>query len=415
MQQPLKGKEWLKVCLYRRLLGPAKSKTTIAGYKRHARGLRNCLREHFIDYSLLTAVVRLDGRTIDIQRYLAIARSKGREGLLFYCQERPNVVPLLGLLLPYCWGRRDLFSRAMWVQDENGQAGLVAVRGRGRFSGLPDKRTWRWLMACPISVIRGLLLHRIPDGQTLKVFARAVQQARAQAPVAVAAQSCLARSLGSMSLYGEMAVAGNDDVYYRLFLLFLRQSSQVWAEQGHAALRQWLVNEGRRRLVAYAEYISAEGAALGYPADGTTWQSFHARVEQWHVEGLRQARQQQQLARPSLSWTSLIEEMVIGDYLFTALCSSEALWQEGDELSHCVGWNGYDQLCAQGCYRVFSVQDEAGNRSTLGLSVDVERSSVAVNQHYTHHNQAVPEAAAKAGELLARAYAEALAGDVPAT
>ena len=67
-----------------------------------------------------------------------------------------------------------------------------------------------------------------------------------------------------------------------------------------------------------------------------------------------------------LVWESALDTCELGDYQIVPLTSSWALRQEGRAMRHCVG--GYDEMCAQGRTRVFSIRDLMGNRvATMSL------------------------------------------------
>lgn len=67
-----------------------------------------------------------------------------------------------------------------------------------------------------------------------------------------------------------------------------------------------------------------------------------------------------------LVWDSALEACELGDYQVIPLTSSWALRQEGRAMLHCVG--GYDEMCANGRARVFSIRDLMGNRvATMSL------------------------------------------------
>lgn len=67
-----------------------------------------------------------------------------------------------------------------------------------------------------------------------------------------------------------------------------------------------------------------------------------------------------------LVWDSALEAYELGDYQVNPLTNSRALRQEGRAMLHCVG--GYDEMCAKGRARVFSIRDLMGNRvATMSL------------------------------------------------
>ena len=59
-----------------------------------------------------------------------------------------------------------------------------------------------------------------------------------------------------------------------------------------------------------------------------------------------------------LRWGSIIPETVIDGVICTPLTDSQALAEEGYEMSHCVG--SYARLCHNGIYRVFALKEPDG-------------------------------------------------------
>ncbi len=67
-----------------------------------------------------------------------------------------------------------------------------------------------------------------------------------------------------------------------------------------------------------------------------------------------------------LIWDSALATFEVGGYQVVPLTSSWALRQEGCGMQHCVG--GYDEMCAKGRARVFSIRDLLGHRvATVAL------------------------------------------------
>lgn len=67
-----------------------------------------------------------------------------------------------------------------------------------------------------------------------------------------------------------------------------------------------------------------------------------------------------------LVWDSALETFEVGGYQIIPLTSSRALHQEGRMMENCVG--GYDERCAKGLARVFSIRDQRGDRvATVAL------------------------------------------------
>jgi hypothetical protein len=68
----------------------------------------------------------------------------------------------------------------------------------------------------------------------------------------------------------------------------------------------------------------------------------------------------------ALVWESALGDHELGGYQIIPLTNSRALRQEGRAMHHCVG--GYDERCAHGRARVFSIRDLMGKRlATMSL------------------------------------------------
>lgn len=409
VEQPVKSKTWLVQLLERRLLRPAPGQQP-ADYRKLSRGLRNCFRESFVDQEVLSALVRLDGRSVQTTRYLTVAKSTGCAGLLRHARERPNAVPLLGLFKEAAWNRQDIFSRSLWLNRElkDALAKLTNPEATSlrEFTGAPDAATHRWLLSVSLPVARALMWHRLPRPTALAELARAVQQAKADRRVPVVAVVHLARTLSEGWLDG--GVPGGEDGWdafkreghFRLYLLFLRECADRWVQLGHKGLCRWLKVEGREQLNSCYDYLHDEGFDAGQPARSSTWQSLLARSDTWHQNRRRAAAQTE---RPELKWSCPVGEIQVRAFMFKPLCTSQALLEETNEQEHCV-WS-YDSHCVTGRYQVFAVFGPAGERSTLGLIVD-EAGAATVQQHYGKFNTPVSDQAWAAGCDLAEIFTQ---------
>lgn len=411
VEQPVKSKTWLVQLLERRLLRPAPGQQA-ADYRKLSRGLRNCFRESFVDQEVLSALVRLDGRSVQTTRYLTVAKSTGCAGLLRHARERPNAVPLLGLFKEAAWNRQDIFSRSLWLnrelKDDLAKLTNPEVTSLREFTGSPDAATHRWLLSVSLPVARALMWHRLPRPAALAELARAVQQAKADRKVPVVAVVHLARTLSEGWLGGEDGWLCGEGYWdtskregqFRLYLLFLRECADRWVQLGHKGLCRWLNVEGREQLNSCYDYLHNEGFDAGQPARSATWQSLRARSDTWHQNQRRAAAQTE---RPELTWSCPVGDTQVGAFMFKPLCTSQALIEETNEQEHCV-WS-YDSHCVTGRYQVFAVHGPAGERSTLGLIVD-EAGAATVQQHYGKFNTAVSDQAWAAGCDLAEIFTQ---------
>lgn len=83
-----------------------------------------------------------------------------------------------------------------------------------------------------------------------------------------------------------------------------------------------------------------------------------------------------------IAWDSALPETVINGITFTPLTDTRALAQEAYEMKHCV--SSYADLCINGTYRVFAVQDAQHGRSTLGIYLDA--GAIGIDQHRGRYN-----------------------------
>ena len=98
-------------------------------------------------------------------------------------------------------------------------------------------------------------------------------------------------------------------------------------------MRQWLRNP-ESDLTLMSDYLHAEGFAQGLPDKNSSWASLLRRSEDWHrrIRILNMEREGR-----FLRWGSIIPETVIDCVICTPLTNSQALAEEGYEMSHCVG------------------------------------------------------------------------------
>ena len=75
-------------------------------------------------------------------------------------------------------------------------------------------------------------------------------------------------------------------------------------------------------------------------------------------------------------------------------------------MSHCVG--SYARLCHDGIYRVFSLKEPDGVRSTLGIRLR-RKGVITLDQHRGPYNSQVSPKASAAARKLLKACQQALA------
>lgn len=121
--------------------------------------------------------------------------------------------------------------------------------------------------------------------------------------------------------------------------------------------RQVKASEVRDRSIEILDFIKD-----GHPVQkGATWHSLIRRQAEWH-RGQHQARIAQLKAErenlPAYEWSPIVSEVQYKEVKAISLTTSDALWEEGDYLEHCVGT--YADRCFANKSRIFSMRDEEG-------------------------------------------------------
>lgn len=389
-----------------------------------ARALRACLWEHIIDREVLSAMLAVSYRCT-FHDYLLCARH--RNGLLQVARERRNLLPLLALINPAKWERSDLFSRKLWVLSGRQSTMLQRYPLRPRLNTplpwaplrgscahyrggkpyiTPFKRhvrfakadvfthaaAWRWLSRAPVRVVRAWVEY---GGNAAIITNLALANFSGRVPGCAYIYLLQQRRLPGY---------GVDRRIQTLYRIFLQQCNTLWKERGYAALTQWLRcsdidgDEGNLRYIL--DYLRGEGFAKGLPDKHSTWTTLQRRSAEWHRAVAM--RKYQHVRR--IAWDSALPETVINGITFTPLTDTRALAQEAYEMKHCV--SSYADLCINGTYRVFAVQDAQHGRSTLGLYLDA--GAIGIDQHRGKYNGRVAGEVMAASEKLCGLYATAL-------
>lgn len=135
---------------------------------------------------------------------------------------------------------------------------------------------------------------------------------------------------------------------------------------------------------------------------GATWKSLMRRQEEWHREQTRIARERDRALRGCYAWKELTPPVAARGILATSLNDSDALWEEGDAMGHCVG--GYHHNCYRNESRIYSITGADGNRIA---TMEARRLSASgkwtLAQLYGQRNRRIedPEVRALAKKVLA--------------
>lgn len=152
------------------------------------------------------------------------------------------------------------------------------------------------------------------------------------------------------------------------------------------------------------DYLDAEGFDQGFPDKHSTWNSLLRRSEDWHHRIAIERMDTQREGCSFFEWTSVLPPTIIDDIIFTPLNDSRALAMEGFDLDHCVG--DYDVRCQRDFYRVYSVLEPDGVRSTLGFKIT--GGTVLWDQHQAKYRKQPSKSAQDAGKKLCIAYQRAM-------
>ncbi len=83
--------------------------------------------------------------------------------------------------------------------------------------------------------------------------------------------------------------------------------------------------------------------------------------------GRPQVRTRKKNKKRNRKWSSDLEAVEIGPYLFVPLTCTKELREEGQSMEHCV--RSYESLCRIDCTKIFSVRDALTQRRIATLSL----------------------------------------------
>lgn len=133
--------------------------------------------------------------------------------------------------------------------------------------------------------------------------------------------------------------------------LFMRLAVQA------VRARQVKASEVRDRVIEILDFVKD-----GHPIKkGATWQSLLRRQAEWHRDMHRARIEEMKSIREKLTayeWTPIVSEVQYKEVTAISLNTSDALWEEGDMLEHCVGT--YADKCFSNHSRIFSMRSADG-------------------------------------------------------
>lgn len=373
-----------------------------------ARALRAAFLQHFLDKEVMAAMLAIDYRYVAFREYLYYA--KHRDGFLKIWREHRNLITLAPSIHRKGWLRPDLFSRDVWVKD--GRKSTAIDRRPLRGPAFPESYSWqhefirplqsfdnpvawRWLLRAPSRAVGAWVSwnnKKDPAVITNIALANVNQKVPVNAYVRIIKTTSEA-----------MARLGVSPVVQQTYRLFLLHCSRMWRTRGWIYIRDWLKNSNDSDIGIIFDYLSAEGINEGHPTKQDTWASLVRRSHEWHtrtgIENLAKS-----LRYSDAVWESLVPETIIDGVRFVPLNTAMAVAIEGAQQHHCVG--DYADSCAKGHYRVYSVIEPDGGRSTLGFAL--QKKATRWDQHRGPYNDPVTPEAMAAGRQLVALYQEAL-------
>jgi hypothetical protein len=328
-------------------------------------------------------------------------------------RESPNFPPLLNFIPPAWWARRDL------LQDK-------VLRTAGLVFKDISPAGLRWLRRAPAETLI-CFYHSFEEtkqqekkseadsgllsivGEVAEVMAGLPPQAAGQPELA----ALVIKSVWRLLLNINKINSKPDPVLiHRLVRLLARHLTATWAGAG-----------GKAAVISFSigdeiiDWFRVEGQRQGLPDKNSTWLSIKRRSDKWHEEVWRRRQRERQGRRgwpggcflwrddfeamekeENAAWVSLLGEMTIDSLKIKPLVSDLDLYKEGLEMRHCV--SSYTWQCLKGGWRLFSLLETDGTRSTLSLRP--QSNGFVIDQHKGLANNQVSPAASKVAREVCR-------------
>jgi hypothetical protein len=392
------------------------------------KGLRAEFFRQFRDAELFRAILSMDHKSMTLGDYLYFASN--REAVLKVWGERRNLMPMLPYIGRRYWGGDELFSNANWTNP----AGLVTAPdftashahalpsqnvGGGVFSPFPSARAYQWLARSKNTVVKAWARNRkdprvadlmaelnLPKDTAVLVIANIVVE---MANALVKLDQC------------DFQVGEYRQRVLRTFRAYAVRWAGVRKERGYRPMIAALTYENDGTSGVF-DYLTYEGFAQDLPARNATWASIVRRSDDWHDHDAQRYRRQalpyavvdyeddsfkvgnEDLPR---KWSSLVPEQSILDCRVRPLGKHEEVVIEGEEMAHCVG--SYTSRCARDRYRVYSITEPNGTRSTLGINLLA--GSAIFDQVQGQGNSRPSELVRRVAEKVVAMYVTAMAAE----
>lgn len=374
------------------------------------KGLRTAFFNHFRDPELFRAILSMNHKFMSLGDYLYFA--KNRSGVLKVWSERRNLMPLLPYIARDRWNENELFSVENWTS----RTGMVAHerfswRSRehipsqasdlmGRLVPFNSRRAFKWLAGSKNSVVKAWARERhdprvadmmtemnLPKETAVLVIARIVSE--------------LSDALAKMDQFGMLHVEDFRPHLLRMFKAYATHWTERRKEIGYRAMVQEMVGCDTGDVL---DYLINEGFQNNLPARNATWLSLERRSAEWHHEPMFGLDELYVGEIEKFEWVSLVGQMTVDGCLVIPLTDVESVVEEGAAMHHCVG--GYALPCSKDRYRIFSIVEPDGTKSTLGISVS--RETAEFDQVRGSGNGPVSERVRRIAEYVTAMYAQAV-------
>lgn len=172
---------------------------------------------------------------------------------------------------------------------------------------------------------------------------------------------------------------------FQLIDKWLTHYSGVWRKHGYKKyLAEW-----SRLITEICHAIDWAMATGSHVHKNQVWESITKQVEQWDNS---RKKNLQSFAKWEPATTKPVS---IDQVVFSELTTSDALYDEGEVMHHCV--YSYSSYCMSNKYRVFQVKSDI-ERATLGVSV--ENGIYKFHQLYSYCNEVVSPVLHSSAEKL---------------
>ncbi|MCS4089756.1 PcfJ domain-containing protein [Rhizobium sp. BK176] len=385
------------------------------------KGVRAEFFRQFRDPELFRAILAMNHKFMSIGDYLYFAAN--RDAVLKVWKERRNLIPLLPYISRHYWAGDELFSTAKWTDPVGPLSdpgfNLIPIRnlpsqhvGRGMFSPFESSRGYQWLSRSKSTVVKAWA-----RGRKNNLVTDLMAELNLPKDTAVLVIANIVDQMDDAIAKLERGEVGEDR---QRFLTAFRAYAAHWAavrrEHGYRRMVRALTyeNEGTGNVI---DFLVAQGFADNLPARNATWASLIRRSHEWHQQQAALYRNRMPAAgggydyfRPDdqdlpREWVSLVPTQEILECKVRPIDQYDGVAIEGGEMAHCVG--SYAHLCARDRYRVYSITEPDGTRSTLGFHL--EDGSAYFDQVQGFGNSRPSELVKKVAHQVVGLYADAIA------